>query len=117
MRRELLPIDFAGIHEAGFSLCSKNTSIKDMGTNWHWYIYIIQCKDGLYYTGMTWDIAKRFEQHQSGKGGAFTAKHGVDALVYVEIHEDLEVARQREIQIKDFSRKKKEELIDTFTGL
>ena len=74
-------------------------------------MYIIECADGLYYTGLTWDIPKRMEQHKSGKGGKFTAKHGFKRLCYFEEFTDLLQAREREKQLKDFSRKKKEALM------
>ncbi len=63
---------------------------------------------------MTWNPSARFDQHLSGLGSKFTSKYGVRALVYLEEHDDLELARQREVQIKDFSRKKKKLLIDSF---
>lgn len=63
--------------------------------------------DNTYYTGMTWDPGIRFEQHLSGFGGKYTGEHGVKKLVYLEEHEDFEVAREREQQIKGWSRKKK----------
>jgi len=65
----------------------------------------------MFYTGMTWNPAIRTEQHQSGLGGKYTAEHGFKKLVYVEEHEDLEIARNREKQIKDWSRSKKLKLI------
>lgn len=77
-------------------------------------MYILELKNGLYYTGMTWSPVIRFEQHLSGLGSKFTAKYGVNRMVYLEEHDDIEVARMREIQIKDFSRKKKKELISSF---
>jgi putative endonuclease len=80
-------------------------------TLWKWYVYIIECADGLYYTGMTWNPAIRFEQHLSKLGSKFTGRHGVKRLAYLEEHEDLYVARARERQIKDWSRAKKEKLI------
>lgn len=83
-----------------------------MNSKWHWYVYIIECKDATYYTGMTWNIASRIEQHVSGLGSAYTAKHGVKRLAYYEEFDDLEVARKREIQIKDWSQEKKEKLIN-----
>lgn len=85
-----------------------------MFKKWKWYVYILELKNGLYYTGMTWKPAIRFEQHLSGLGSKYTAKYGINKLVYLEEHEDLELARKREIQIKDFSRIKKRELINTF---
>lgn len=77
---------------------------------WKWFVYIIECKDGFYYTGITWNLQKRLEQHQTGKGSKFTAKHSFKSLRYFEEFTDLYQARLREIQLKDFSRKKKEEL-------
>jgi tRNA/rRNA methyltransferase len=79
---------------------------------WKWYVYIIECKDSLYYTGMTFNIDRRLEQHQSGKGSKFTSKHGYKELKYVEDFIDIQQAREREHQLKDFSRKKKEALWD-----
>ena len=80
-------------------------------TDWTWYVYITECLDGSYYTGMTWNIQHRFEQHKSGLGSAYTTKHGVKQLAYVEQHTDLEQARMRERQIKDWSQAKKRKLI------
>lgn len=77
---------------------------------WKWYVYIVECQDNLYYTGMTWNIDKRMEQHKSGKGGKFTGKHGFKQLRYIEEFNNLLQAREREKQLKDFSRKKKEAL-------
>jgi len=79
--------------------------------NWKWYVYIIKCKDGTYYTGLTWRPHLRLDQHISGLGGKYTAKHGVDKLVYAEEHTDLAVARRRERQIKDWNQTKKRKLI------
>lgn len=70
----------------------------------------MECQDGLYYTGITWNINRRMEQHKSGKGSKFTSKHGFKKLQYVEEFIDLTQAREREHQLKDFSRRKKEML-------
>jgi putative endonuclease len=77
---------------------------------WKWFVYIIECKDGLYYTGMTYDIDRRLEQHNAGLGSKFTAKHGFKELKYCEKFDNITDARQREMQLKDFSRMKKEAL-------
>lgn len=77
---------------------------------WKWYVYIIECLDGFYYTGITWNVEKRMEQHRCSKGSKFTAKHGFKRLCYTEEFTDLIQARGRERQLKDFSRKKKEAL-------
>lgn len=77
-------------------------------------MYVVECLDRFYYTGLTWDLGKRMEQHKSGKGSRFTSKHGFKRLVYFEEFHDLAEARMRERQIKDFSRKKKEALFQKF---
>ncbi|OGD62846.1 hypothetical protein A2160_05670 [Candidatus Beckwithbacteria bacterium RBG_13_42_9] len=82
-----------------------------MSKKWKWYVYILECQDGLYYTGCTWNLNRRLEQHASGLGSKFTARHKVNKLVYWEEHEDLETARKRELQIKDWGRAKKRKLI------
>jgi putative endonuclease len=78
---------------------------------WRWYVYIIECEDGTYYTGMTWNPANRWEQHISLMGSKYTSKHKPKKMVYVEEHEDIETARYREKQIKDWSQLKKRKLI------
>lgn len=78
---------------------------------WKWYVYIIQCEDGSYYTGMTSSPGRRWEQHISGLGSVYTSEHKPKAMVYVEEYEDLNQARLRERQIKPWSRVKKEKLI------
>ena len=80
--------------------------------NWKWYVYIIECKDGTYYTGLTWKPELRYDQHISGLGSKYTAKHGVKKLAYFEEHQVLETARAREKQIKDWNKIKKQKLIN-----
>lgn len=80
-------------------------------TQWTWFVYIIECSDNTYYTGLTWKPEIRYQQHLSKFGSKYTAKHGVERLVYLEEHSDLEVARKREIQIKNWSQIKKKKLI------
>ncbi len=87
-----------------------------MTNKWKWFVYIIECLDGTYYTGMTWNPVVRIEQHISGLGGKYTAKHGFKKLAYYEEHDDLTSARTRERQIKDWNQKKKYQiLISKFT--
>lgn len=81
-----------------------------MGKQWKWYVYILECEDGFYYTGVTWNLDARMEQHRSRKGSKFTSKHGFKQLRYTEEFTNLIEAREREHQLKDFSRKKKEAL-------
>ena len=82
-----------------------------MSELWKWYVYIIECEDGTYYTGMTWDLAERWEQHLAGSGARYIREHRPKKVVYSEVFENFEQARCREIQIKDWSQAKKRKLI------
>lgn len=41
-----------------------------------WYLYILECKDGSLYTGITDDIQRRLAQHEAGKGAKYTRGRG-----------------------------------------
>jgi putative endonuclease len=58
----------------------------------------------------------REEQHSARLGSKYTKKHGFKKIVYYEEYDSLETARQREIQIKKWKRKKKENLINGLWG-
>ncbi len=75
------------------------------------YLYILECADGSYYTGSTWDLEKRLWEHQNGLGAKHTAKHLPVTLVYCEECERIEDAYTREKQIQGWSRKKKQALM------
>ncbi len=82
-----------------------------MFQQWKWYVYIIECLDKSFYTGLTWRADLRWIQHLSGLGSKYTAKHKVKKVVYLEEYDDLDQARRREKQIKGWTRVKKEKLI------
>ncbi len=79
--------------------------------NWKWYVYIIECLDGTFYTGCTWKVPIRMDQHISRLGSKYTSKHVFKKLAYWEEWNNLEDARKREKQIKDWNQKKKLKLI------
>ena len=76
------------------------------------YLYILECSDGSYYTGSTWDLRQRLAQHQAGVGANYTAKHLPVTLVYCEQYDRIDEAFQREKQVQGWSRKKKRALIE-----
>ena len=76
-----------------------------------WYLYILRCKDGSLYTGITTDVEKRLEAHRSGKGAKYTRGRGPLKLVYREECADHSAALRREWEIKQLSREEKEKLI------
>lgn len=77
-----------------------------------WYLYILRCRDGTLYTGITTDVEKRFEAHCSGKGAKYTRGRGPLELVYRETCQNHSQALKREWEIKAMSREKKQELIE-----
>jgi len=77
-----------------------------------YYVYILRCCDGCYYTGVTNDYELRVGQHQRGiNPSCYTFKRRPVHLVYVTEFEDVNDAISYEKQLKRWSRKKKEALI------
>jgi putative endonuclease len=76
------------------------------------FTYILKCSDQSYYTGSTKDIDKRLEEHNLGKGSKYTSNRLPLKLVYLEEFDRIDTAFYREQQIKKWSRKKKEALIN-----
>ena len=75
-------------------------------------VYILASKPyGTLYIGVTSDLASRLEGHRSGAVAGFTKDYGVHRLVYVEPHETMPDAIQREKQMKKWNRAWKLELI------
>lgn len=75
------------------------------------YMYILECSDGSYYTGSTWNLERRLWEHQNGLGAKHTAKRLPVTLLYCEECERIEDAYIREKQVQGWSRKKKQALI------
>ena len=72
-----------------------------------WSLYIAECSDGTYYTGIAKDVEKRVETHNSGKGSKYTAAHGPVRLIFQEPQGDYSAALRREYQVKTLSKKRK----------
>ena len=77
-----------------------------------YYVYIIRCKDGSYYTGHAKDVQKRFEMHKKGRGARYTRMHEPEKLVYTEQFESRGEAMRKERKIKKLSHNKKQQLIE-----
>ena len=78
-----------------------------------YYIYILLCSDGSYYTGISNDPLRRLYEHQKGLlKGCYTHTRRPLKLVYIEEYESVHDALDREKQIKGWTRKKKRALID-----
>lgn len=79
-----------------------------------WVLYIIQCKDGTLYTGITNDLGKRLVAHRSGKGAKYTRGRCPLTLRYVCSCEDYSHALRLERQTKALTRSEKLELCSAF---
>jgi len=80
-----------------------------------YYVYILtNANHTVLYTGVTNDLERRCHEHKHKKVKGFTQKYNVDKLVYFEIFDYVDLAIEREKQIKGYSRKKKLELINKF---
>ena len=79
----------------------------------NYFVYILQCADNTYYTGITTDIERRIKEHNGEvKGGAkYTRVRTPVKLIYSEKCESRMTATKREYEIKQLSREKKKELI------
>ncbi len=82
-----------------------------MSTASKYFTYILRCSDGSYYVGHTDDLAQRVAWHNLGHGSTWTTKHRPVTLVYDEPHQTESEAIRREIQIKKWSRAKKQALV------
>ena len=79
--------------------------------NNNWYVYMLRCADDTLYTGITTDLERRVEEHNSGRAGAkYTRARRPVVLVYSEAAEDRPQAARRESQFKKLSRQQKLEL-------
>ena len=77
------------------------------------YMYILECADGTYYTGSTWQLERRLAEHNSGNGAIYTRKHLPVKLVYFEECGRITDAYHREKHIQKWSHKKKNALIES----
>lgn len=77
-----------------------------------YYTYMLRCSDDSIYTGMTNDIEKRFLQHKTGEGAKYTKSHAVKKIESIWRSKDKSSACKLEYQIKQLSKKQKEDLIN-----
>lgn len=76
------------------------------------FIYILKCSDGSYYVGHTDNIEERIAQHNSGEYECYTTKRLPVEVVYMQDFATRGEALEAERAIKNWSRKKKEALIE-----
>jgi putative endonuclease len=76
-----------------------------------YFVYILRTASNTLYIGVTQKLDERIDAHRRGRGAEWTRVHPGAQLVYSESYPTLGLARKREIQLKKWSRDKKEALI------
>ena len=77
-------------------------------------VYIMTNKrNSTLYTGVTNNLLRRVNEHKRGVGSKFTHRYKIRKLLYYETTNDIEAAIMREKQIKDGSRQKKIDLVNS----
>lgn len=77
-----------------------------------WFVYIIECSDGSFYTGITNDLERRRQQHNEGTASRYTRSRRPVTLRYQEICESRSQALIRECSLRLLNRKEKEDLVN-----
>lgn len=79
------------------------------------YVYFVSnTHNNVLYVGVTSDLIRRIYEHKNKLVKGFTQKYNVDRLVYYEASDNIVAAIAREKQIKGWSRKKKNDLVNAF---
>jgi putative endonuclease len=77
------------------------------------YVYILLCNDGSFYTGYTKNIDSRAMLHASGKGARYTRVHKPKKVAHIEIFDSRVKAMKREREIKKMTHQQKLSLINS----
>ncbi|MCW3997988.1 MAG: GIY-YIG nuclease family protein [Candidatus Bathyarchaeota archaeon] len=75
------------------------------------FVYILLCNDGSFYTGYTQNLKRRVRLHKNCKGAKYTKSHKPKNVAFVELFESRSEALKRERRIKKMSHKQKQKLI------
>jgi len=76
-----------------------------------WFLYVLKCGDGSFYTGVTNDVERRLKAHQDGKASRYTRTRRPVELVYSEECGNRPLALARECAVKALPRERKEALV------
>lgn len=75
---------------------------------------MVRCADDTLYTGISIDVEARIDKHNSGRGAKYTSTRLPVKLIYIEDQIDRSFAIKREIEVKKWGRKRKENLAKGF---
>ncbi len=76
-----------------------------------YYVYIILCQDGSFYTGYTKNVEERARLHANGRGAKYTKMYPPQEVAYVEQFTSRSEAMKREKAIKKLSHQQKTDLV------
>ena len=82
-----------------------------------WFLYILQCADGSFYTGISEDPEQRFRDHRDKKGSRYTRRQKSVQPAGLFAMASRAAAEEEERRVKKLSRKNKERLIDSADNL
>ena len=82
-----------------------------------WFVYLLECRDGRIYTGVSPDYERRVAAHRAGKGAAFTRINPPQRLLAVKAFGDKREAMRVEAQVKRLRRPQKLELAQEWSRL
>ena len=72
-----------------------------------WHLYLLECRNGAYYAGITNDIERRYAQHISGKGAKYTRANPPVRLIGTRAFADRSAALKAEHAIRKLPRERK----------
>ncbi|MBD9535603.1 GIY-YIG nuclease family protein [Stenotrophomonas sp. ATCM1_4] len=75
--------------------------------NGAWFLYLLECRDGSYYAGISTDVQARFQAHLAGKGARYTRAHPPLRVLGMRPYADRAAASRAEWQIKQLPRQHK----------
>lgn len=96
--------------QGGFTIRTPYRTIFLMSS---WSVYIVRCCDGSLYTGISTDVARRIQQHNAGKGAAYTRSRRPIELVWTESNLTESLARKKEHEMKKWRKAAKELFLET----
>ena len=80
----------------------------------HFWVYVVKCRDGTYYTGSTNDLEARLKLHNTGDGAKYLRGRGPVNLVYAKEYRYYKNVLRAERYLKRQTRRYKEELINSY---
>jgi predicted GIY-YIG superfamily endonuclease len=95
----------------GYNLSYMRAAIKRKKKAAAWFLYILTCRDGTLYTGITTDLVRRVQQHNNGSASRYTRSRLPVKIAFSMPCRNRSQALKKEFAVKQLSRKKKDAYI------